>query len=102
MTDVKEEEEEEPQEKFQESEEEEVDRKGRDFKNTKVEGEDDKGSQRTTQPSTCKVKEELPDIPPEATFATRLPLWIEQCLKFQRDKRTWAPTRPCCFVNQFV
>jgi len=69
----------------------------------KVEQDDKHGEKEPSkQDRTCTVKRELEDSPPEATFAARLPLWIDQCLRFQQDKRTWAPSRPCCFVNQFV
>merc|ERR1719469_403984 len=35
-------------------------------------------------------------------FHRRLCDWIEQCVYFQRDKKTWAPAAPCCLPNCFL
>eukprot|EP00930_Biecheleria_cincta_P020939 TRINITY_DN15621_c0_g1_i5.p1 TRINITY_DN15621_c0_g1~~TRINITY_DN15621_c0_g1_i5.p1 ORF type:complete len:663 (-),score=124.51 TRINITY_DN15621_c0_g1_i5:74-1996(-) len=48
----------------------------------------------------------IPSPPPTApgklpSFRERLPGWIKDCLLFQKNKRTWAPTRPCCPANCF-
>lgn len=34
----------------------------------------------------------------EVSFAMRLPLWIKQCLDFQKGSRTSAPSQPCCLA----
>ena len=46
------------------------------------------------------VKRELPDS--DTSFSARLPLWIKMCTDFQKHKRTWAPSRPCCLPNWFL
>ncbi|CAK0872766.1 unnamed protein product [Prorocentrum cordatum] len=45
-----------------------------------------------------KVKAELQDkrFDNPSSFAARLPMWIGMCIDFQKEKKTWAPSRPCC------
>ena len=50
-----------------------------------------------------KSKTENRELPSKASsFAARLPLWIQMCKDFQKDKRTWAPAAPCCLPNTFL
>ena len=55
----------------------------------------------------CVVKRER-GVQQESTaeahwgYAARVPLWVEQCLAFQKARRTWSPARICCVANCFL
>lgn len=57
------------------------------------------------RPTTVK-REANPEhqewLDPSATFASRLPLFLEQCWAFQSARRTWTFARPCCLANRFL
>eukprot|EP00933_Yihiella_yeosuensis_P013820 TRINITY_DN12627_c0_g2_i9.p1 TRINITY_DN12627_c0_g2~~TRINITY_DN12627_c0_g2_i9.p1 ORF type:complete len:604 (+),score=147.78 TRINITY_DN12627_c0_g2_i9:154-1965(+) len=36
------------------------------------------------------------------SFTKELPKIIQMCTNFQKEKRTWMPTRPCCPANFFL
>ena len=55
----------------------------------------ERGSWKSTE--AVAIKRELPSS--QASFAVRLPLWIQMCKDFQEQKKTWAPARPCCLPN---
>ena len=40
--------------------------------------------------------------PPDASYAARVPLWIDQCLEFQSGGKPWTPSYPCCYPNFFL
>ena len=76
----------------------------------KEEVHDDAGTKVKIEPkSELTAESSTPRSPPPrklvnsaSSFAARFPLWLQMCVDHQKNKRTWAPARPCCMPCLFL